>query len=103
MSENVSYNQRSVFFSEWIDLIPDPGVVVDSDGNVVAANKVVGKYLGYEGKEIVGKNFLKENLLDKRTVVVLAESSKNRLKGLKRARNQLLESIDEARHAVDQG
>ena len=40
-----------------IDLIPDPVIVIDCLGKIVAANKIIGKFAGYEKEALIGKSF----------------------------------------------
>jgi PAS domain S-box-containing protein len=61
-----------------IDFIFDPAVVIDAAGKIVAANKLYGKCTGYGCLEVVGKNFLEENLIDKENKALLLENLKTR-------------------------
>ena len=40
-----------------IDLIPDPALVIDSSGKIIAANKMIGKFTGYKREQLVEKSF----------------------------------------------
>ncbi len=67
-------------FSALIDLIPDSVVILDANGIVVAANKMAGKYTGFDSKELVGKHF--SRFFDLQQISGLAENIKKRLSGV---------------------
>ena len=46
----------SASFSALVGLIPDSVIVVDGTRKIVAAIKMVGKCLGYEGEQFIGKS-----------------------------------------------
>lgn len=77
-NQNCEFNEA---FVTLIDIVPDPVVVIDTAGKSVAANKAFGKYMGYTGEELVGKNFLEGAFIDKENKSVLLENLKNRQSG----------------------
>jgi PAS domain S-box-containing protein len=77
-NQNCEFNEA---FVTLIDLVPDVVVMIDAAGKIVAANKAFGKYMGYTGEELVGKNFLEEAFIDKENRSVLLENLKNRQSG----------------------
>jgi PAS domain S-box-containing protein len=64
-----------------IDLFPDSVVIVDPQGKIVAANKVVGKYTGYKSEDLIGKNLFEQGFFEEETRAILQENMKKRLKG----------------------
>ncbi len=82
MLENKDKNkEHSDYLPQLIDLIPDPVIVIDSSGKMVAANSIVGKISGYTKEQLVGKSFDKLSFVDMGYKKLLAENAKNRLEG----------------------
>jgi PAS domain S-box-containing protein len=81
MQENNKNNEPNDAASALVDLIPDSVLLIDKIGNIVAANKAVGKYTGYKPEELVGKNFLELSFLTNEEKTLLVQNLKKRLKG----------------------
>ncbi len=64
-----------------VDLIPDPVLVLNSSGKIVAANKIVGKYSGYKKEELIGKNFSSFSFLSEDYKQLLSRNVEDRLAG----------------------
>ena len=64
-----------------IDLIPDSVVIVDAEGTIAAANKVVGQFTGYKPEELIGENFFEGNFFEKKATSILKKNMKKRLEG----------------------
>ena len=73
--------EHSDALPQLIDLIPDPVVVIDSTGIIVAANSVLGKFLGFTKEQLIGKSFDELSFAGTEHKKVLAENAKNRMKG----------------------
>ena len=80
---NNKNNEHSDYLPVLIDLIPDPVIVTDSAGIIVAANSIVGKYSGSLAEKIIGKNFVELSFLSEECKQLLAENVKNRFEGSK--------------------
>ena len=68
-------------FSALIDLIPDPVIVVDGTEKIVAANKIVGKFSGYKGEQLIGMSFSELGFVSEEYKLFLAKNMENRLAG----------------------
>jgi PAS domain S-box-containing protein len=64
-----------------IDLIPDPVVVIDVSGKVLASNKMIGKFAGYNKKELSGKSFLTFKFINEENKRLIAKNLKDRIAG----------------------
>ena len=56
-----------------IDLIPDPVLIADSSGQIIAANRMIGKFTNYERDEIVGKTLSSFRFHNRRIQAVTGE------------------------------
>jgi PAS domain S-box-containing protein len=59
----------------------DPIVIIDKKGNFLDINKQVTRLLGRSRKELIGKNFLKVNILTEKSTKITAESFLRRMQG----------------------
>jgi|GEM_PF-670750 len=67
--------------SALLNLIPDPAIVVDATGKIIAANNLTEKYTGLKAKDLTGKKFTEESFLGKQQKTVLVKNLKKRLNG----------------------
>lgn len=74
-------NEHSDYLPMLIDLIPDPVIVIDSTGTIVAANRTSEELSGYLKEQLIGKTFTKLSFVGKEYKPLLTENVKNRLKG----------------------
>jgi PAS domain S-box-containing protein len=65
---------------EILGVIPDPVIVMDSSGQVVAANNIVGKYTK-PAEELVNKNLFELKLFDENQTAKIRENLIKRLEG----------------------
>ena len=73
-------NKKFNGLTQILGVIADPVVVVDSTGQVVAANNIIGKYTR-PAEELVNKNVFELKLFDEKQAALIKENLKNRLKG----------------------
>ncbi len=57
MQENNNH-RKTDSLSTLIDLIPDPVLVVDSKGIIIAANETAGKYSDHPKDQLISKDIL---------------------------------------------
>jgi len=82
MQENDNKNkEHSNYLPLLIDLIPDPVIVIDKRGIIVAANRTSEEFSGYPKEQLVGKRFTKLTFVDEEYKSIIAENAKNRLEG----------------------
>ncbi|HLN89690.1 MAG TPA: PAS domain-containing protein, partial [Candidatus Binatia bacterium] len=62
-----------------IDLIPDPALVIDSSGKIVAANKMIGEFTGYKREQLIGRSFSSLGLISEKCKLLLKKNAKGRL------------------------
>jgi PAS domain S-box-containing protein len=80
MQEKKNKNkEHSNYISQLIDLIPDPLIVTDSLGTIVAANSLVDKIAGYTKEQLIGKDFETLSFVSEEHKKLLSENSKNRM------------------------
>lgn len=80
MQEKKNKNkEHSNYISQLIDLIPDPFIVTDSGGTIVAANSLVDKIAGYTKEQLIGKDFETLSFVSEEHKRLLSENSKNRM------------------------
>lgn len=83
MPENNDKNkEHSNCLPQLIDLIPDPVIVIDSVGTIVATNNLVEKIFDYAKEQLIGTNFDKLSFVSAEYKKLLSENARNRLKGL---------------------
>lgn len=70
-------------FLPFLDLIDTPTVVIDSKGKILAANSGVEKVIDYKLETIVGQNFVKLDVFNKKTKNVLIKNFMKRQTGKK--------------------
>jgi PAS domain S-box-containing protein len=58
-----------------IDFIPDPVIVTDGTGTIVAANSLVGKFFGYTKEQLIGKSFDKLDFINEKYKKLLAKNA----------------------------
>ncbi len=80
MMGNLKNKEFRDYFSTLIDLIPNSVVILDANGIFVAANKMAGKFTGFDSKELVGQHFSK--FFDQEQVLGLGENIEKRLSGV---------------------
>ena len=81
MQENKDKNkEHSNYLPLLIDLIPDPAILIDSSGTIVATNGMAEKFTGHAKEQLVGKSFAKLGFVDKKYKSLLKGSAKDRLK-----------------------
>jgi PAS domain S-box-containing protein len=78
--KNKEYNDCVL---QLIDLIPDPAIVVDGSGTIIAANSLVGKISGYTKEQLIGRSFAELSFVSEEYKKLLLENAKNRLEGSK--------------------
>jgi PAS domain S-box-containing protein len=66
---------------EIFNQIPDPAVIVNSNAKIVAINKKVVEKSGFNQEELVGKNFLRTNILTSKSKALLIKNLSKRLMG----------------------
>ena len=82
MQENKNKNEEhSNYLPLLIDLIPDPVIVIDKRGTIVAANRTSEEFSGYPKEQLVGKRFTKLTFVDEEYKSLIVENAKNRLEG----------------------
>ncbi len=75
-------NEHSDYLALLIDLIPDPVVVIDNRGIIVAANRTSEEFSGYLKEQLIGKSFAKlDFVVDKDYISLIAENAKSRFEG----------------------
>lgn len=70
-------------FLPFLDLIETPTVVIDSKGKILAANSGVEKVIDYKLETIIGQNFVKLDVFNKKTKNVLIKNFMKRQTGKK--------------------
>lgn len=63
------------------DFIPDPVVVVDTDGIFLNINKAVEKATGYKKEELIGQPFLKTEIVSSKSKIVFKKNLCKRING----------------------
>jgi PAS domain S-box-containing protein len=79
--ENDQSNRHAESLAVLIDLIPDPALVIDSSGKIIAANETIGKDTGYTKDELIEKNFAELSFIDEEYKLMLTKNAKARLEG----------------------
>jgi PAS domain S-box len=73
-------NRKFSGLTQILGVIADPVIVIDSAGQVVAANNIVGKYTN-PAEELVNKNFFELKLFDEKQAAIIKENMGKRLRG----------------------
>ncbi len=73
-------NKKLDSLKQIIGAIADPVIVVDSTGQVVAANNIIGRYTK-PAEELVNENIFEQNLFDKKQAVIIKRNIAKRLNG----------------------
>ena len=81
MMENDKSKKHAEFLAVLIELIPDPALVIDSFGKILAANKAIGKFAGYTKEELIGETFSELSFISEEDKLTLTKNVKNRLEG----------------------
>ncbi len=81
MLENNKSNKHDDILVVLIDLVPDPAVVTDRSGKIVAANKMIEKYTGYNREQLIGKSFSSLSFISEGYKQLLVENVKGKLEG----------------------
>lgn len=81
MQWNNKNNEHNDSLSALIDLIPAALLVIDPTGKIMAANKMVRIYTGLEKEDLIGTNFLKQNLFGVAEERILMENIRERQAG----------------------
>ena len=69
-------------FQTLFNLMADPVVIVDSRGKFLEATDRVREITGYEKEELLGKNFLKTNIVTVRSKAILLKNLAKRMMGM---------------------
>jgi PAS domain S-box-containing protein len=64
-----------------IDLIPDPVLVINSSGKIIAANKMIGKFTGYKKEQLIEKNFSSLSFISDEYKLLMKKNAKERFAG----------------------
>jgi PAS domain S-box-containing protein len=73
-------NKKLDGLTQILGVIADPVIVVDSAGQVIAANNIIGKYT-YPAEQLVDKNLFELKLFNKEQAAIIKENIGKRLKG----------------------
>ena len=77
-------NQSNTFrdnYQELLNLISEPIMVLNKEGILIAANKMLVKLIGVPAEELLGKHFGSLNIFDKENHKVIESRLERRLKG----------------------
>ena len=66
-------------FETLFSVIVDPIVIVDERGKILEVTKGVQEVTGYESEELLGKNFLKTNIVTEKSKTILMENLARRM------------------------
>ncbi len=64
-----------------IDLIPNPVLVINSSGKIIATNKMIGKFTGYKKEQLIEKNFSSLSFISDKYKRLMEKNAKDRLDG----------------------
>ena len=81
MLENDKNNKLNDTLTVLIDLIPDPVVVVDYSGKIKDANKMAGKFAGYQKEDLIEKSFSSLSFISEEYKQLITKNVKERLTG----------------------
>lgn len=73
-------NKKLDGLTQILGVFADPVIVVDSSGQVLAANNIIGKYT-YPAEQLVSKNLFELKLFNKEQAAIIKENMGKRLKG----------------------
>jgi PAS domain S-box-containing protein len=73
-------NKKLDGLKQILGVIADPVIVIDSTGQVVAANNIVGRYTK-PAEELVNENIFEQNLFDEKQALKIKQKLAKRLKG----------------------
>ena len=69
-------------FQTFFNLLPDPVVIVDGKGKILAVNDRVEEITGYKREELLGRNFLRTKLLTTKSKVIAIKNLVKRMAGM---------------------
>lgn len=69
-------------FQALFNLIPDPAVVIGAKGEILAVNDGAEKLTGLRREELVGKNFLRTEILTAESASIATKNLAKRMMGL---------------------
>jgi len=76
--------RRSTFhFKQLFNVMADPVIIVNSKGNFLAVSDKVENITGYKRNELIGKNFIKTNIVTIKSKVILLKNLFKRMSGVK--------------------
>ena len=81
MLEKDKSNKHIESLAVLIDLIPDPVLIADSSGQIIAANNMIEKVADYKKEELIGKTISSLGFVTEEYKQLLAKNAKDRLAG----------------------
>ncbi len=69
-------------FKSLVDLIADPVVIVDHKGHFLEINDKIVELTGFSEEELIGKNFLKTDIVTKKSKAILIKNLAKRMIGI---------------------
>ena len=70
-------------FKSLVNVIADPVAIVDHKGNFLEINDRIAEATGFSREELLGKNFMKTDIVTKKSKAILAKNLAKRMVGIK--------------------